>query len=198
MYFSLYFNFLTRMLFSMADFTYLWLNLDFSSQIFQLCKFFSLHDQTFSFPGPTPCFCKVQDFWKIFFSNFLSYIRNYYSYRNVLYLILILLKNWFDHILYMFPVKLIFHDLWAKAQVYIFIPQTFLQNQEFLKNIFFKLLVISQKLWKLQRRVIPHFNSLKELIWPYVMHVYCKIDISWLISQNASLLFYASDFIWFS
>ena len=135
MYFSLYFNFLTRMLFSMADFTYLWLNLDFSSQIFQLCEFFSLNDQTFSYPGPTPCFCKVQDFWKIFFSNFLSYIRNYYG-----YLILILQKNWFDYILYMFPVKLIFHDLWAKAQVYIFIPQTFLQNQEFLKNIFFKLL----------------------------------------------------------
>ena len=159
MYFSLYFNFLTRILFSMADFTYLWLNLDFSSQIFQLCKFFSLNDQTFSYPGPTPCFCKVQDFWKIFLSNLLSYIRNYYSYRNVLYLILILLKNWFEHILCMFPVKLIFHDLWAKAQVYIFIPQTFLQNQEFLKNIFFKLLVIFQKL-RTEHCVMTHFVPL--------------------------------------
>ena len=130
-------------------------------------------------------FAKSRIFKKYFFLTFCHISETItVIYRNVLYLILILLKNWFDHILYMFPVKLIFHDLWAKAQVYIFIPQTFLQNQEFLKNIFFKLLVISQKLWKLQRRVIHHFNSLKELIWPYVMHNYCKIDISWLISQN--------------
>ena len=136
MYSSLHFNFKTIIAFSVAEFTYLWLNSDNSSPIFQLCEFLSLNDQTFSYPGTSPCFCKVQDFWKIFFFNFLSYIRNYFSYRNVLYLILILLKNWFDHILYMFPVKLIFHDLWAKAQIYIFIPKTFLQNQEFWKISF--------------------------------------------------------------
>ena len=178
----------------MAMFTYFWLNLDFSSQILQLCKFFSLNDQTFLYQGPSPCFCKIQDIWQIFFSHFSSFIRNYFSYRNVLYLISILLKNWFDHILYMFPLKLIFYDLWAKALVYIFRPQTFLQNLGFLKNTFCKLLVISQKLCKLQRLFIPHFDSLKELIWPNVMHVGCKRDISWLTSQNPSLLFYASDF----
>ena len=40
----------------------------------------------------------------------------------------------------------------------------FLRNRNFLTNIFLISLVISQELFDLQRRTIPHFNRLKELI----------------------------------
>ena len=42
----------------------------------------------------------------------------------------------------------------------------FLRNRGFLRNIFLISLVISQELFDLQRRTIPHFNRLKELITP--------------------------------
>ena len=42
----------------------------------------------------------------------------------------------------------------------------FFRNCGFLRNIFFIILVISQELFDLQRRTIPHFNRLKELITP--------------------------------
>ena len=38
----------------------------------------------------------------------------------------------------------------------------FLRNRGFLRNIFFIILVISQELFDLQRRTIPHFNCLKK------------------------------------
>ena len=41
-----------------------------------------------------------------------------------------------------------------------------LRNRGFLRNIFLISLVISQELFDLQRRTIPHLNCLKELITP--------------------------------
>ena len=42
----------------------------------------------------------------------------------------------------------------------------FLRNRGFLRNIFFVFLIISQKLYNIQRYTIPHFNRLKEMITP--------------------------------
>ena len=67
----------------------------------------------------------------------------------------------------------------------------FKKSRIFEKKIEF--LITSQKLFEAQRCFIPHFNSLEESIWQNFMHVYFKIDISWLKSQNPSLLFHASD-----
>ena len=43
-------------------------------------------------------------------------------------------------------------------------PQTILQNQGFLKKKFCEFLVKSQKLFKLEKGVTPHFNSLEKLM----------------------------------
>ncbi len=45
----------------------------------------------------------------------------------------------------------------------------FLRNRGCLRNIFLIFLVISQELFDLQRRTIPHFNPLKELITPKII-----------------------------
>ena len=41
-----------------------------------------------------------------------------------------------------------------------------LRIRGFLRNIFFIFLVMSQELFELQRRTLPRFNPLKELITP--------------------------------
>ena len=48
----------------------------------------------------------------------------------------------------------------------------FLQNRGFLRNMFLTSLVISQELFDLQGRTIPHFNHSKELITP-LLHCNC-------------------------
>ena len=62
----------------------------------------------------------------------------------------------------MFTLKLIFHDFKTKTIVYFLMPKNFLQNQRFLKKIFFEFVVISQEVFELQKRIIPHFSSLEK------------------------------------
>ena len=66
----------------------------------------------------------------------------------------------------------------------------FLRNRGFLRNVFLIFLVISQELFDLQRRTIPHFNPLKELITPLLQCDCCKIGHFWDIRRNIFPIFF--------
>ena len=85
---------------------------------------------------------------------------------------------------------------WLKSQTpsLLFHASDNFTKSRFLKKKFCEFLVKSQKLFKLQKCVTSHFNSLEKLIWPYFMHIYFEVNRLWHISQNAILLFYALDF----
>ena len=51
----------------------------------------------------------------------------------------------------------------------------FLRNHGFLRNTFLISLIISQELFDLQRRTIPHFTPLKELFTTLLQCDCCKI-----------------------
>ena len=66
----------------------------------------------------------------------------------------------------------------------------FLRNHRFLRNTFFIFLVISQELFDLQRRTIPHFNCLKELITPLLQCNCHRIRHFWDIRRNVFPIFF--------
>ena len=68
--------------------------------------------------------------------------------------------------------------------------QFFLRNHGFLRNTFFIFLVISQELFDLQRRTIPHFNCLKELITPLLQCNCHRIRHFWDIRRNVFPIFF--------
>ena len=58
--------------------------------------------------------------WKFDFSYFLVYLLNYLTYRNVLYLILILERFWFDLLKSILSISVTVFKLYGRKAVYFF------------------------------------------------------------------------------
>ena len=69
-----------------------------------------------------------------------------------------------------------------------------LQNSKNWRNNIFMFIDVSPKIFKLQRRTIPHFKGWNKLFWPFDIHFNTKTDISWSAEQNTCPIFFAPDF----
>ena len=63
---------------------------------------------------------KIWKFWKITFLMFLSKVRWFFSYRDVLYLKMIIKTFWYDLIFFFLAKKLKYFEVWLRIRVYFF------------------------------------------------------------------------------